>query len=988
MSVPSASLHADESFVRRHVGTGSEEQTRMLEVLGLESLDDLLRRAVPATILLEADAASGVPAGVSEPAALAELRALADRNRVRRSLIGLGYHGTHTPAVIQRNILENPAWYTAYTPYQPEISQGRLEALMTFQTMICDLTGMDVSNASTLDEATSAAEALMLARRTAKRKAPVFLVDADALPATKAVLAGRAEGLGIELREVDLAVDGAPEDEDYLGALFQYPGASGRVWDPRDAIAAVKGTGAVAVVAADLLALTQLASPGSLGADVVIGTTQRFGIPLGFGGPHAGFVAVRRGLERQLPGRLVGLSKDADGAPAFRLSLQTREQHIRREKATSSITTAQVLLAVMAAMFAVYHGPEGLARIGAGVAERTARLADLLRAAGAELVHDSFFDTLELRADGRAEEIVRAVGEAGWLLHATDPGTVHLSLDETVTDQDVPVIAAALAGALGAAPSTDGDPAADGATEAGGTTAVGAGWGGLVRERDYLRHPVFSSFRSETAMMRYLRRLADRDFALDRGMIPLGSCTMKLNAATEMAGITWDGFSAVHPFAPREDVEGYLEMIAQLERWLAGLTGYDTVSLQPNAGSQGEFAGLLAIRAYHASRGESGRTVCLVPSSAHGTNAASAVNAGLRVVVVASDSRGNIDVDDLQQKIKDHGDELAALMITYPSTHGVYEEQVRTVCELVHDAGGQVYVDGANLNALLQVARPGEFGGDVSHLNLHKTFCIPHGGGGPGVGPVAAKAHLAPFLPGHPASQRAEHAVAGQGEQVHGGAPVSQAPYGSPSILPISWTYIRLMGPEGLRHATASAVLAANYVARRLEDAYEILYTGEEGLVAHECIVDLRPLTARTGITVDDVAKRLVDYGFHAPTMSFPVAGTLMVEPTESEDLEELDRFVDAMLMIAEEADEVAAGTWPADDNPLVNAPHTAAAIATGEWTHPYSRELAVYPGVGTAVEDGTVHDSVQQRVQAKYWPPVRRIDQAWGDRNLQVTWP
>ncbi|MGO1354600.1 MAG: aminomethyl-transferring glycine dehydrogenase, partial [Brachybacterium tyrofermentans] len=847
-----SSVHAHDSFVRRHVGTDPDAQRRMLEVLGYETVDEMLTAAVPSTILLEPegrDAVSSVPAGITETAALAELKALADRNTVRRSLIGLGYHGTHTPAVIQRNVLENPAWYTAYTPYQPEISQGRLEALLTFQTMICDLTGMDVSNASTLDEASSAAEALMLARRTAKRNGNVFLVDTDALPATKAVLRGRADGLGIELREVDFARDGAPEG-DYFGAFIQYPGASGRIWDPRDVIAEVKSTKAVAIVSADLLALTMLASPGSLGADVTVGSSQRFGIPLGFGGPHAGFVAVRKGLERQLPGRLVGVSVDAEGNPAYRLSLQTREQHIRREKATSSITTAQVLLAVMAAMYAVYHGPEGLTRIGRQVADRTATLAAHLVASGFELVGDSFFDTLEVRATGQAQDIVAAAGEAGFLVHAVGDDLVHLSLDETITSADLQAIAAVFA------------PYAQNPGQELAETASGGAWGGLAREDAFLQHPVFSSFRSETAMMRYLRRLADRDFALDRGMIPLGSCTMKLNSATEMAGVTWAGFNAIHPFAPREDVEGYLELITQLETWLTDLTGYDTVSLQPNAGSQGEFAGLLAIRAYHASRGESGREVCLVPSSAHGTNAASAVNAGLRVVVVASDSRGNIDLDDLKQKIKDHGDELAAIMITYPSTHGVYEEEVRTVCELVHDAGGQVYVDGANLNALLQVARPGEFGGDVSHLNLHKTFCIPHGGGGPGVGPVAARAHLAPFLPGHPAMQKPEHPVAGHGEQVHGGAPVSQAPYGSPSILPITWTYIRLMGPDGLRHATASAVLAANYMARRLSESYEILYTGENGLVAHECIVDLRPFTARTGITVDDVAKRLVDYGF------------------------------------------------------------------------------------------------------------------------------
>ena len=976
-----STIHGHDSFVRRHVGADADAQTHMLTTLGLDSLQELLEKAVPGTILLDEDAAGALPAGVSEPAALAELRGLADRNTVRRSLIGLGYYGTHTPAVIQRNVLENPAWYTAYTPYQPEISQGRLEALLTFQTMICDLTGMDVSNASTLDEATSAAEALMLALRQARRKAPVFLVDADALPTTKDVLAGRAAGLGIELREVDFRVDGAPEG-DYFGALIQYPGASGRVWDPSDVIAKVKESGAVAIVSADLLALTMLKSPGSLGADVTVGTSQRFGIPLGFGGPHAGFVAVRKGLERQLPGRLVAVSKDADGDPAYRLALQTREQHIRREKATSSITTAQVLLAVMAAMYAVYHGADGLTRIGRQVADRTATLAAHLRATGFELVTESFFDTLEVRATGRADEIVAAFADAGMLVRAIDADVVHLSLDETVTEEDVRSIAAVF-GAFAEKPGAGLEH-----------VEAGAGWGDLVRDTPFLEHPVFGSFHSETEMMRYLRRLADRDFALDRGMIPLGSCTMKLNAATEMAGITWNEFNGPHPFAPKEDVDGFLALITQLEQWLIELTGYDTVSLQPNAGSQGEYAGLLAIRAYHTSRGEAERDVCLVPSSAHGTNAASAVNAGLRVVVVASDEHGNIDLDDLKQKIKDHGDELAAIMITYPSTHGVYEEEVRTVCQLVHDAGGQVYVDGANLNALLEVARPGEFGGDVSHLNLHKTFCIPHGGGGPGVGPVAAKAHLAPFLPGHPLIQQPEHPLAGGGTVVHGGAPVAQAPYGSASILPISWTYIRLMGPEGLRHATASAVLAANYVAKRLSESFEILYTGENGLVAHECIVDLRPFTARTGITVDDVAKRLVDYGFHAPTMSFPVAGTLMVEPTESEDLTELDRFVDAMLMIAKEAEEVVAGAWPKDDNPLVNAPHTARSVIRDEWTHPYSREIAAYPGVHASADaengsDGKrLHTSEAMRIQAKYWPSVRRIEQAWGDRNLQPVWP
>ncbi|MCS6712558.1 aminomethyl-transferring glycine dehydrogenase [Brachybacterium sp. EF45031] len=967
-------LYGQHSFVRRHVGTTGDAQATMLETLGLESLDDLLQKAVPGTILLDGTVDGVVPEGISEPDALRELRALAERNTVRRPLIGLGYHGTQTPAVIQRNVLENPAWYTAYTPYQPEISQGRLEALLTFQTMICDLTGMDVSNASTLDEATSAAEALMLARRQTRGKSNVFLVDADALPATKAVLAGRAAGLGVELREVDFAAEGAPEDLDCFGALIQYPGASGRVWDPSEVIAKVKEAKAVSIVAADLLALTQLKTPGELGADVTVGTSQRFGIPLGFGGPHAGFVAVRKGLERQLPGRLVGVSVDAEGKPAYRLSLQTREQHIRREKATSSITTAQVLLAVMAAFYAVYHGPEGVRAIGRQVAERAAAFAKGAQDAGLELVHDAFFDTVEVKVPGRAEELKSAFADAGFLVHTPGEDVLHLAFDETITAADVEQLLGVLS--EGAKAPSEVDPE--------------AAWGELRRESEFLTHPVFTSYHSETAMMRYLRRLADRDYALDRGMIPLGSCTMKLNAATEMAGITWSEFNGPHPFAPREDVEGYLDLITQLETWLAELTGYDTVSLQPNAGSQGEYAGLMAIKAYHDSRGESERDVCLVPSSAHGTNAASAVNAGLRVVVVASDSHGNVDLEDLKQKIKDHGDQLAAIMITYPSTHGVYESEVRTVCQLVHDAGGQVYVDGANLNALLEVARPGEFGGDVSHLNLHKTFCIPHGGGGPGVGPVAARAHLAPFLPGHPFIQKPEHPVVGGADTVHGGAPVSQAPYGSPSIFPITWTYIRLMGPKGLRHATASAVLAANYIAKRLSESYPILYTGENGLVAHECIVDLRPFSARTGITVDDVAKRLIDYGFHAPTMSFPVAGTLMVEPTESEDLEEIDRFVDAMLMIAQEAEDVLSGTWPKDDNPLVNSPHTAAHVTADEWTHPYPRSVAAYPGVHaskeTVASDGQ-HATLEMRVQAKYWPPVRRIDQAYGDRHLVVRW-
>ncbi|WP_141740575.1 aminomethyl-transferring glycine dehydrogenase [Dermabacter sp. HMSC06F07] len=977
VAVDNSAIDGLHSFVRRHVGTASEDQKRMLEALGLDSLGALLEKAVPGTILLDEGLDSLLPEGASEAEALEELRALAKKNTVKRSLIGHGYYGTYTPSVIQRNILENPAWYTAYTPYQPEISQGRLEALLNYQTMIGDLTGLEIANSSMLDEATAAAEAMLLARRAARgNKSNVFLVDTDVLPSTRAVLGGRAEAVGIELKDVDFANDGAPSGE-YFGALVQYPGASGRVWDPRDVIAAVQANKAKAIVAADLLALTLLASPGELGADVAVGNSQRFGVPLGFGGPHAGYMAVSKGLERQIPGRLVGISLDAEGNPAYRLALQTREQHIRREKATSNICTAQVLLAVMASMYAVYHGPEGLKQIASEVAGRTAALAAWLTSNGFQLKHETFFDTLEVTVNGKAEDVAQAFDDRGILVAHPDADTVHVSLDETVTPSALSEIIEVFSEF---SPSHVGDVAFDDWAQPGET------WGELARTSSFLEAPVFNSFRSETAMMRYLRRLADKDYALDRGMIPLGSCTMKLNAATEMAAVTWPEFNAIHPSAPASDVQGYVELITQLETWLADVTGYDTVSLQPNAGSQGEYAGLLAIRAYHASRGESARTVCLVPSSAHGTNAASAVLAGLRVVVVASDANGNVDLDDLKQKIKDHADELACIMITYPSTHGVYESEVRTITQLVHDAGGQVYVDGANLNALLEVAKPGEFGGDVSHLNLHKTFCIPHGGGGPGVGPVAAKAHLAPFLPGHPDMQNAEHPVIGGADRAHGGAPVSQAPYGSPSILPIPWTYIRLMGAKGLRHATASAVLAANYMAKRLSEKFEILYRGENGLVAHECIVDLRPFTDRTGITVDDVAKRLIDYGFHAPTMSFPVAGTLMIEPTESEDLWEIERFILAMHRIADEAEKVVSGEWPKDDNPLVNAPHTAYSVAREDWDHPYSRDEAVYPGVNAASEAGydpDFHMTKQMQYQAKYWPPVRRIDQAYGDRNL-----
>ncbi|MBO9046745.1 aminomethyl-transferring glycine dehydrogenase [Curtobacterium flaccumfaciens pv. flaccumfaciens] len=958
------------SFADRHIGTTPADQQAMLDVVGQPSLDALVRAAIPESIHVGPVADSVIPAAVGETEALAELRAKAGRNTVRRAMIGLGYHGTHTPAVIQRNVLENPSWYTAYTPYQPEISQGRLEALINFQTMVSDLTGMATAGASMLDEGTAVVEGMLLARRASKVKGDAFLVDADLLPQTRALLDHRADAVGITLRAFD-AADG-PSDEQLDGAfgvILQYPGASGRVVDPSSVIERVHAGGGIAVVAADLLAMTLLASPGDLGADVAVGTSQRFGVPLGFGGPHAGYLAVRAGLERQLPGRLVGVSFDADGQMAYRLSLQTREQHIRREKATSNICTAQVLLAVMASMYAVYHGPEGLRFIAGRVARTTGALAAVARDAGVEVVHDAFFDTLTLRAVGRAEAIVAAAQDAGYLLHVVDADTFQLSVDETTTPDDV----VALANVLGAVDVTV--PATETAVRDAATGLPSA----LQRESDYLTHPVFSAHRSETRMMRYLKHLSDKDYALDRGMIPLGSCTMKLNAATEMAAVTWPEFANIHPFAPREDVEGYLDMIGDLESWLAEVTGYDTVSLQPNAGSQGELAGLLAIRGYHQANGDSERTVCLIPSSAHGTNAASAVLAGMKVVVVACDENGNVDLEDLRARVAAHADTLAALMITYPSTHGVYEHDIREICDAVHDAGGQVYVDGANLNALLGHARFGDFGGDVSHLNLHKTFCIPHGGGGPGVGPVAAKAHLAPFLPGHPFAQQADRrsgatAAEADGRLAHAGGPVSAAPYGSPSILPITWTYVRMMGLEGLTRATEAAVLGANYIAARLRDAFPVLYTGDDGLVAHECILDLRPLRDTTGITVDDVAKRLVDYGFHAPTMSFPVAGTLMVEPTESEDLAELDRFVDAMLAIRAEAAAVERGEWPADDNPLVHAPHTASSVISGEWAHAYTREQAVYPLPGISGR--------------KYWPPVRRIDQAYGDRNLVCACP
>ena len=938
-----AALEHGVPFAERHIGPRPGELATMLAAIGAGSLAELAAAAVPASIRDTGPVSSTLPPAASETEVLTELRGLAAKNTVTVPMIGLGYHGTITPPVVRRHVLENPAWYTAYTPYQPEISQGRLEALLTFQTTVADLTGLPVAGASLLDEATAAAEAMTLLRRANRSTSPRFLVDADTLPQTLAVLRTRAEPLGIELELFDPA--GALPAHEAYGVLLSYPGASGAVRDLRPLIDAAHERGALVAVAADLLALTLLMAPGELGADVAAGTTQRFGVPLGFGGPHAGYLSVREGLARQLPGRLVGLSHDADGRPALRLALQTREQHIRREKATSNICTAQVLLAVVAACYAVYHGPDGLARIARRAHRMAAVLAAGLRAGGVDVVGEAFFDTIRVRVPGRAGPIADASHAAGITLHRVDGDTLGISCSERTT--------AAHLEALWAAFDVSADTTALDADTADALPAA------LLRTSEYLTHPVFHEHRSETSLMRWLRRLADADMALDRTMIPLGSCTMKLNAVAEMEPITWPAFADLHPFAPEADAAGTLALIADLERWLAELTGYAAVSLQPNAGSQGELAGLLAIAAYHRSRGEEHRTVCLIPASAHGTNAASAVMAGMRVVVVATGPTGDVDLDDLHAKIEQHGADLAALMITYPSTHGVYEAGVRTVCEEVHAAGGQVYVDGANLNALVGVARPGAFGGDVSHLNLHKTFCIPHGGGGPGVGPVAVAEHLAPFLPGR--------GVVG---------PVSAAPHGSPGVLPIPWAYLRLMGVDGLRAATLTAVAAANYVAKRLGDHYPVLYAGEGGRVAHECILDLRGITKTSGVTVDDVAKRLADYGLHAPTMSFPVAGTLMVEPTESEDLAEIDRFVDAMIGIRAEIDRVAAGEWPVDDNPLRGAPHTAACLVD-KWDHPYSRELAAYPAGGMP----GVHDR-------KVWPPVRRIDGAHGDRHLVCSCP
>ena len=933
-------------FIARHVGPSADDQQKMLEIVGCETLQDLTRQVVPKAIAMTE--ALDIVDGCSEAQAIAELRVMAKQNKVLRSFIGQGYYNTFTPNVVQRNILENPAWYTAYTPYQPEISQGRLEALINFQTMVTDLTGMEMANASMLDEGTAAAEAMALCQRMSKSKSMRFVVDRDCLPQTIEIIKTRAEPMGIDVVVVDPAALTA--DEQMFGLLLQYPGASGEIHNYRDIVKQAQQQGALVVMAADILSLVLLESPGSLGADVAIGSTQRFGVPLGFGGPHAGYMATREAFKRNLPGRLVGLSQDANGEPAYRLALQTREQHIRREKATSNICTAQVLLAVIASMYAVYHGPDGLRRIAQRVHLMTSVLAKGLHLNNIELVNTHWFDTLTIKTGARTADIHAAAEGRGINLRVIDASTVGVSLDETTTRDDIACLWDILIGnhnlsieqlseEVGAALPTD-----------------------LVRSDSFLTHPTFNRYHSETEMLRYLRKLSDKDIALDRAMIPLGSCTMKLNATAEMLPITWPEFSNMHPFAPASQTLGYRAMIDDLEAMLCAATGYDAMSLQPNAGSQGEYAGLLAIRGYHESRGDSHRNVCLIPSSAHGTNPASAQMCGMQVVVVKCDDQGNVDVDDLQAKATAHSANLSAIMVTYPSTHGVFEERITEICDIVHEHGGQVYIDGANLNAMVGVCQPGKFGGDVSHLNLHKTFCIPHGGGGPGVGPIGVGAHLAPFMPKE-----------FEGGERRGGQ-VSAAPYGSASILPITWMYIRMMGRVGLKQATEVAILNANYVATRLQDHYEILYTGAHGRIAHECILDVRGIKDDIGISVDDIAKRLIDYGFHAPTMSFPVAGTLMIEPTESESKAELDRFCDAMIAIKQEINQVASGQFSLDDNPLVHAPHTAAVVTADNWTRGYSRSQAAYPVTSVRAN--------------KYWPPVGRLDNVYGDRNLICSCP
>ena len=941
---PLAALENATEFRGRHIGPSPADQAAMLTAIGAASLDSLLDEIVPATIARHD--AMRLPAALTEALALAELKGIASRNLLLTSFIGQGYHACHTPTVILRNILENPAWYTAYTPYQAEISQGRMEALVNFQTMVCDLTGMPIATASLLDEATAAAEAMTLAKRTSGSSSPAFLVDAGCHPQTIEVLRTRAEPLGIEIMVGDAAA--LLDRTDCFGTLVQYPATDGRVGDWRSFTERAHARKAAVVVAADLLALTLIAPPGDWGADIVVGTTQRFGMPMGNGGPHAAYLACRDEFKRSLPGRLVGVSIDTHGRPAYRLALQTREQHIRREKATSNICTAQVLPAVVASMYAVYHGAEGLARIARRVSTYAGILAEGLERLGCSLRHAHTFDTLAVATHSRTDAVLARGRAAGMNLRRLDDATVGIALDETTTRDDLTAIWGVFAADGAAVPEVE--------ALAGIAPRIPEA---LVRTSPYLTHPVFTSHASETAMLRYIRSLSDKDLALDRGMIPLGSCTMKLNATSEMIPITWPEFASVHPFSPADQREGYAVLDRQLRAWLCEATGYAGISLQPNAGSQGEYAGLLVIRAWQKARGQGHRTVCLIPSSAHGTNPASAQMVGMEVVVTGCDEQGNVDLAELKAKCEQYSDRLAAVMITYPSTHGVFEADIKELCEIVHRHGGRVYVDGANMNALVGTAAPGRFGGDVSHLNLHKTFCIPHGGGGPGVGPVCVVEDLVPHLPGH----------ATGGVPVNDVGAVSAAPLGNAAVLPISWMYCRMMGGDGLRQATAVAILSANYVSARLRDHYPTLYTGTNGRVAHECILDLRPLKETSGVTAEDVAKRLVDYGFHAPTLSFPVPGTLMVEPTESEPLAELDRFVEAMIAIREEIRHVENGTWPKDDNPLKHAPHTADDVVASGWQRPYSREQAAFP--------------VPTLIRQKYWPPVGRVDNVHGDRNL-----